>query len=256
MPITATLPHRNVDNPPRRYTRSQNRAGGRISGETRRLRSHPWHRLARRLYRNGKGCNYSQIARALGRHASTVSRLLRGIIKTLLDAAEIAAGVNPYPAATDTPLRELCYTQKVLVSSPAKVTQKPAATRRKRRWNWCRRDCEKEHRHWYSQLEWDDGKRQDFGSLPDGHPCKCDCGFVRESASQICPMCGRHGQLSFWPPRLTPEILIWTNLVDQGYLPFTSELGKQMELRCSGDLPLRKGGGLANCLMYGGSAGI
>ena len=174
-----------VDNP-RRYTRQQARAGGRIGGETRRRQAHPWHKLARRLYRNGKGLNFSQIARALGRHASTVSRLLRGIIKTLLDAAEIAVGVNPYPAATNTPLRELFYTPRDKVPS----AWRPASRRRKRRWNWCNADCAKEHRHWYSRFQWQDRPTEATATNPvDGVRCRCE--FVMKSTAQVCPMCGR-----------------------------------------------------------------
>ncbi len=184
MTTDTNIPHCLIVDKSRRYTRTQARAGGRISGETRRRRSHPWHRLARRLYRNSKGCNYSQIARALGRHVSTVSRVLRGVIKTLLDASEIAAGVRPYPAGSATktpPLARTVYTPVVQVPARGK-------SRRRSRWNWCKEDCARDHRHWYSRWQWAN-QQENAPSSVNG--VRCRCLFVMESTAQVCPMCGR-----------------------------------------------------------------
>ncbi len=189
-----------VDNP-RRYPRHRKQAGGRISGETRRRIAQPWHKAARRLYRGGKGCNFSQIARVLGRHVSTVSRLLRGIIRTLLDAEETAAGVNPYPAARpgqSPPLRELYQRHSGEVSRPW--------TRRKRRekrpWNWCKPGCGKDHRHYYGPSALSQDGELEGGWLAEWRVRQaetatrngagiCPCGTARPSAPQPCPMCGR-----------------------------------------------------------------
>ena len=108
MPTERILPHPQiVDNP--RYTREQARNGGIVSGASRRFKASNRHAEMRRLHSLGL-YSLTEIASRLGCHVSTVSRVLRGIIRTCLTAAETAAHAIAYPletAPTKAPLREL-----------------------------------------------------------------------------------------------------------------------------------------------------
>ena len=64
------------------YTLEQARAGGLKSGEARRIKAAPLHREIKQLRNSGLGCR--EIARRLGCAHSTVSRLLRGVIRTFV----------------------------------------------------------------------------------------------------------------------------------------------------------------------------
>lgn len=177
------------------------RNAGRRSGAARRVIAHHWHRQARRLYH--EGLSFSAIARALGRAVSTVSMLLRGKIKTLLDAEETAAGVNPYPAAPAAetpapdegqPFNEQSIRSSRSVSPPLPQPESKPRRKGKARWNWCPADCDKEHHHWYSPFEWARrrGQVEEWAEAryqPEG--VNCACGFNRTPGPQVCPMCGR-----------------------------------------------------------------
>lgn len=62
------------------YTLRSAVKGGIESGKSRRAKAAPWHKRAFDLARQGRGVR--QIARELGKAPSTVSRVLRGIIRT------------------------------------------------------------------------------------------------------------------------------------------------------------------------------
>ena len=95
MTITTRIsPNPIVDNL-HRYTREQRQAGGRIRGEQKRIEARPRHAEIRRLY--AEGCSQAEIARQVHYHPSTVSRVLRGIIRTCLTLAETAANSLAYP---------------------------------------------------------------------------------------------------------------------------------------------------------------
>ena len=92
-----------------RYTREQCRAGGRISGETRRRNVRDRHAHVRRLH-FAKHSNAS-IARILGYHRSTIGRILKGAIRTVHTLAERTAGTLAYPlrrAVSYLPLTKHC----------------------------------------------------------------------------------------------------------------------------------------------------
>ena len=91
----------------KRYTRSQAQAGGRISGETRRLQSRERHAQVRALYH--RGWTQIRIAVKTGYAQSTISRILNGVIRTCLTARETIARIAPYPK--DQNIREVIYGQ-------------------------------------------------------------------------------------------------------------------------------------------------
>ena len=74
--------------PQRRYTRQQARIGGIRSGATRRFNSRNRHAEIRRLH--AKGLTQAAIAAAVGYSQGTVSKIIRGVIKTCLSLAESA----------------------------------------------------------------------------------------------------------------------------------------------------------------------
>lgn len=77
------------------YTIPQCRAGGRISGESRRYLVLGRHAQVRELHHAGH--SNGMIARITGYHRSTVGRILRGIIRTCLTAWETAKRAIAYP---------------------------------------------------------------------------------------------------------------------------------------------------------------
>ena len=80
---------------PTLYTIPQCRAGGRISGESRRYLVRGRHAEVRELHHAGH--SNGMIARITGYHRSTVGRILKGIIRTCLTAWEATTKAIAYP---------------------------------------------------------------------------------------------------------------------------------------------------------------
>ena len=116
-----------VDN---RYTQSQARVGGILSGASRRFNARNRHAQVRALRR--EGYTLRRIAATVGYHLSTVSRILSGTIKTCLTHAETLAS-GPLKQV----LREVTPTPEVQGATSPKPARKPPQKRRKR-WNFYR----------------------------------------------------------------------------------------------------------------------
>lgn len=121
-----------VDNPHPRYTREQCQAGGRIRGEQKRFEARPRHAEIRRLH--ARGYSQAEIARQVHYHPSTVSRVLRGLIRTCLSLAETAARITAYPLQK---LRQPGVLHKLTPYSEGK-SKSPTIRRKKRPWNYFR----------------------------------------------------------------------------------------------------------------------
>ena len=122
----------NVD---KRYTRAQARIGGIRSGAARRLRARDRHALVRKLH--ARGSTQASIADATGYSQSTISRVLRGVIRTCLTAAETAIGAIAYPIMREVSLESV----SVVRDSPRKPESKigiRARSGKRKRWNWYR----------------------------------------------------------------------------------------------------------------------
>ena len=79
-----------------RHTREQKRIGGIRSGATRRFKARNCHARIRTLHRDG--LSQVAIAREVGYSQPTVSRVLRGVIRTCLTLAETISKTVAYPA--------------------------------------------------------------------------------------------------------------------------------------------------------------
>ena len=126
-------------------TPTQRRVGGLNSGATRRLNNQSRDKRIRKLDAPGTRTQ-SLIAQVVGCSQSTVSRVLRGVTRTCLDLADTLASINPYPRAKAI-MHEVSVTTGVsVVKAVARMIKR---VRGKKRWNFCRLDCQKEHRHHY-----------------------------------------------------------------------------------------------------------
>ena len=164
----------------RPYSRQQATVGGILSGAARRFKARGRHALVRSLHQDG--FSQTAIAREVGYSQPTVSRVLRGLIRTCLTAAETVAKAVAYPLSSEA-IRELTPTPKVLSTRPAKPSRK-ASPKRKKRWNWFKG-------------KWGDHYRRKFAAksldrptpVPDG---TCECGFFGYFlGGDPCAMCGR-----------------------------------------------------------------
>ena len=168
-----------VDNPPR-YTREQRQAGGRIRGEQRRLEARPRHAEIRRLH--AEGCSQAEIARQIHYHPSTVSRVLRGIIRTCLTAAETAAKIIAYPLESirrQGVLRKLSYAQ----GSKSKSVAFGRKRTLKKAWNFYKGKWAGYFRQKFSQLDPAQAEGVDFRAWHMG----IELGIP---VDQCCPVCG------------------------------------------------------------------
>ena len=191
--VTTISPNPIVDNG-HRYTREQCQAGGRIRGEQRRFEARPRHAEIRRLY--AAGCSQAAIARQVHYHPSTVSRVLRGIIRTTLTVAETAARIIAYPLEK---LRQPGLLRELTPCSVVKGSS-PTIRRKKRAWNFYKGK-------WASYYRWK-FKQQEVGEVSDDTFSQADwhlrqkinaaawgfgicvCGLAHCNPVQCCPMCG------------------------------------------------------------------
>ena len=174
MSISSTSLHQQqiVDNP-RHYTRENRINGGIVSGATRRFEARNRHAQIRSL--RAQGQTLRQIASAVGYHASTVSRVLSGVIRTCLNRAETLA-LGPLKRV----LREL---------SPPHVP--PTTTPKRRRFDPFDGGVPSPYHPGYAAFIV--GVRL-YDSVNRPTPVivgKCTCGYGLQSLSQVCPMCGR-----------------------------------------------------------------
>ena len=180
-----------------RYTQEQRQAGGRIRGEQKRLQSRPRHAEVRRLH--SQGYTQSEIARQVQYHRSTVSRILRGVIRTCLTASETAAHAVPYPLARvreSTALRKLFPSPVSTGESPTIGPARRPKSRTKKPWNFFKgrwADC---FRRKFSQLPDDLALDADRWRLTQEQHARdrglgiCLCGLAHVSLTQCCPLCG------------------------------------------------------------------
>ena len=206
-----------VDNP-HRYTREQRQAGGRIRGEQKRFEARPRHAEIRRLY--AEGCSQAQISRRVHYHPSTVSRVLRGIIRTCLTAAETTAKIIAYPLEK---LRQPGLLRKL---TPCPVSKGPSPTirRKKRPWNYFRGKWGSYFRSKFKQREVSEVSEvsDDTFSLADWHQRQeidaaawgfgiCKCGMAHYNPVQCCAMCGREPRaVTDKADRLAERLLVLT----------------------------------------------
>ena len=154
---------------------------GQYSGATRRYKAQDKHRLVRYYH----SLRYSQrlIARLVGYHQSTVSRILRGIIRTCLNRAETLAGINAYPLEKRV-MREPSYHRVHLVVPAVRkvVLGLGGLVKRKKRWSFCKLNCEKGHIHRYAPTI----------THPKAAPMDGTCGhrLIPFNASVLCVWCG------------------------------------------------------------------
>ena len=187
-----------LDNAFSRYSRTRCQAGGRIRREIQRQRNSLRDKRIRLLHH--RGLTFTAIAREVGLHRTTVSRLLRGIIRTCLDAADTAANVIAYPLAGA--VRKLTPTQVVRVStetaSPTPVRRKPRKAGKGKPWNFYKGAWAGYFRRKHGQPDpepkpepetWEE--RQYVAGVASGLG-RCGCGLARHSI-QVCPMCGWNG---------------------------------------------------------------
>ena len=188
----ATISRQRIVDNTQRYTREQRQAGGRIRGEQKRIEARPRHAEIRRLY--AEGCSQAEIARQVHYHPSTVSRVLRGIIRTCLTLAETADKIIAYPLESirrQGVLRKLSY-------APVGKSTFPTIRRKKRAWNFYKGKWASYFRWKFKQREvsevtfsvadWHQLQEIDANSLGLGI---CECGLARYSTVHCCPMCGR-----------------------------------------------------------------
>ena len=167
MSISTSLHHRQIVDNPRRYTRQEARNGGIVSGASRRFEARNRHAEIRRLRAMGR--TLRQIAGQVGYHASTVSRILSGKIRTCLNRAETLA---------TTVLRELSPTPPMIPPTP----------KRRRRFDPFGGGIPKPGDSRYAGFL--AGVRLYDSTHAVSIP-KCDCGAEIVRRSQVCPVCGR-----------------------------------------------------------------
>ena len=181
----------NVDKQATTFSRAQARVGGIRSGAARRFKVRDHHAQVRLLH--SQGFSQSQIAARVGYCRSTISRLLRGKIRTCLTAAETAAQAVAYPL-----LREVSFVVKYSSATLPQRAATPSRKRRKPRWNWFKGSWGDYFREKFAREKLD---RQRFEerqeALLEAGGIRCYCGYVMEGPPQACPMCGREDGLSW-----------------------------------------------------------
>ena len=191
MPNATTIsPNPIVDNT-HRYTREQCQAGGRIRGEQRRFEARPRHAEIRRLH--AAGYSQAEISRQVHYHRSTVSRVLRGIIRTTLTVAETAARITAYPLEK---LRQPALLRK-LTPTPGSKGSSPTIRRKKRAWNFYKGRWASYFRWKFKQQEVSDDTfsqadwhlRQKINAAAWGFGI-CVCGLAKPYLASVCSMCG------------------------------------------------------------------
>ena len=148
-----------------KYTRQQCRAGGRISGEVRRYRASHKHAEVRRL--RTEGLSQRAIAALTGYSQGTVSRILKGVIRTCLTVGESL--MNPWkPQPKSRAMREVNPPGDSFLSRARGRTARELKTPFRSRLKAAYRALNAER-----------------------DPRKCRLCNDRGWKTQVCPMCGR-----------------------------------------------------------------